>query len=244
MGVVMRHTPTAHASSTVTAHRGPRARFFTPHEADVIKEATARLVPGPNDDPAEVGHPGAREADILGYLDGMLSALDSRPETIFRSGPVSARHGTVNGMAQPTELSDAQRIAWTRRLTRWQEAYRAGVVLLDTVAGGDFTVASTTTQDATLASDECATFTDLLFEHTLEGMYAAPEYGGNRDLTGWSEIGFRGDVQPRGYADDEVQRNDGHDQIQPTGVVADLVEWLNDALQNCVLPDPRTERQP
>ena len=35
-------------------------------------------------------------------------------------------------------------------------------------------------------------------------MYGAPEYGGNRDLVGWRSIGFEGDVQPRGYTDDEV----------------------------------------
>src|SRR5688572_15269980 len=37
--------------------------FFTPHEADVVREATARLIPGPTDDPTELGHPGAREAN-------------------------------------------------------------------------------------------------------------------------------------------------------------------------------------
>ena len=30
------------------------------------------------------------------------------------------------------------------------------------------------------------------------------EYGGNRDRAGWRAIGFEGDVQPRGYTDDEV----------------------------------------
>ena len=35
-------------------------------------------------------------------------------------------------------------------------------------------------------------------------MYGAPEYGGNRDLVGWRYIDFEGDVQPRGYTDEEV----------------------------------------
>jgi hypothetical protein len=29
-------------------------------------------------------------------------------------------------------------------------------------------------------------------------------YGGNRDECGWRAIGFDGDVQPRGWTDDEV----------------------------------------
>jgi hypothetical protein len=38
----------------------PRAwRFFTVHQAAVIEDATARIAPGPADDPAEAGHPGA-----------------------------------------------------------------------------------------------------------------------------------------------------------------------------------------
>jgi hypothetical protein len=35
-------------------------------------------------------------------------------------------------------------------------------------------------------------------------MYGAPEYGGNRDGSGWRAIGFDGDVQPRGWTDAEV----------------------------------------
>ena len=44
----------------------------------------------------------------------------------------------------------------------------------------------------------------LLFEHACEACYGAPEYGGNRDLAGWLAIEFPGDVQPRGYTDEEV----------------------------------------
>ncbi len=47
-------------------------------------------------------------------------------------------------------------------------------------------------------------FRDLLHQHACEGMYAAPEYGGNRDLVAWQAIGFLGDVEPRGYTDAEV----------------------------------------
>ena len=49
-------------------------------------------------------------------------------------------------------------------------------------------------------------FTLLVYEHACEGMYGAPEYGGNRDLVGWSNIGHAGDVQPRGWSDAEVSQ--------------------------------------
>ena len=44
----------------------------------------------------------------------------------------------------------------------------------------------------------------LLFEHACEATYGPPEYGGNRDLAGWTAIGYAGDVQPRGWTDAEV----------------------------------------
>ena len=47
-------------------------------------------------------------------------------------------------------------------------------------------------------------FAELLYGHACEGMYGAPEYGGNRDGAGWRAIGFDGDVQPRGWTDAEV----------------------------------------
>ena len=47
-------------------------------------------------------------------------------------------------------------------------------------------------------------FCALLYGHCCEGTYGAPEYGGNRDSVGWPYLGRAGDVQPRGYTDEEV----------------------------------------
>ena len=71
-----------------------------------------------------------------------------------------------------------------------------------------------------------STFAALLFEHTIEGLYAAPEYGGNRGLAGWKDISFPGDIQPRGYTSDEVERSDGPDPVTNTGIVADVLKFL------------------
>jgi hypothetical protein len=57
-------------------------------------------------------------------------------------------------------------------------------------------------QDARLRSG--GAFTTLLYEHCCEGMYGAPEYGGNRGTAAWQAIDFLGDVQPRGFTDAEV----------------------------------------
>src|SRR5579862_3598356 len=64
-------------TSTAASHggAGQPPRFFTGHQAAVVEDATARIAPGPQDDPAEAGHPGAREAGVAGYIDAMLGAL-------------------------------------------------------------------------------------------------------------------------------------------------------------------------
>jgi hypothetical protein len=205
-------------------------RFFTAHQAAVVEDATARIAPGPSDDPAEAGHPGAREADVTGYIDSMLAALatlDGAAPMVFAGGPWSNRHTSgPDLMARFVTLDPVARIAWRRRLTDWQRQYRQGIATLDKLAGGDFTKASATAQDKILAGSGASSFTSLLFEHTIEGLYAAPEYGGNQNLVGWKDIGFPGDIQPRGYTPDEVSRSDGPDPVEATGVVASVLKLL------------------
>jgi gluconate 2-dehydrogenase subunit 3-like protein len=233
----------------------PGTRFFTAHQAAVIEDATARIAPGPRDDPLEAGHPGAREAHVTAYIDTMLSALDAGAgdaiPRIFATGPRSAGPRSAGprsagprstgprstgpeskGSTRPAEgrtasfapLDPVRQIAWRSRLTRWQDQYRQGIQALDQLAGGDFTSATPQRQDEILATQ--AQFTALLFEHTIEGLYASPAYGGNRDLAGWREIGFPGDVRPHGYTAAEVERSDGHDPVDSTGIVADVLDIL------------------
>ena len=167
---------------------------------------------------------------MTGYIDSMLGALgalDSAAPPIFAGGPWSNRHTSgPDLMARFMTLDPVARMAWRRRLTGWQQQYRQGIATLDRLAGGDFTKASHAEQDKILAGSASNSFTSLLFEHTIEGLYAVPEYGGNRGLAGWKDIGFPGDIQPRGYTAEEVSRSDGHDPVDNTGVVADVLKLL------------------
>jgi hypothetical protein len=87
---------------------------------------------------------------------------------------------------------------WNGPVRGWQEVYRDGMATL----GAGFLDLDAAAQQAAL--DAVAEFADLLFEHACEACYGAPEYGGNRDLAAWRAIGYAGDVQPRGWTDDEV----------------------------------------
>jgi gluconate 2-dehydrogenase gamma chain len=195
-------------------------RFFTAHQAAVVTDAAARIAPGPGDDPAEAGHPGAREAGASDYIDLMLGAfgvLDEAHEApmIFAGGP-----GFV-------ALDPVARIAWRARLADWRRRYADGIALLDRLAGGDFTAAAPEDQDEILARPDAAEFTALLFQHTIEGMYADPAYGGNRGRVGWQDIGFPG-AQPEGYPAAAVERSDGYDPVPRTQIVADVLNLLGE----------------
>ena len=80
------------------------------------------------------------------------------------------------------ELGPWERHAWSLRIADLQAVYtRVG-------AGGQ-------------VSPEDAR---VLHTHAIEASYGDPAYGGNRERAGWTSVAFLGDVQPRGWTDDEV----------------------------------------
>ena len=132
-------TPTA-AGSGGSGGSGQSPRFFSARQAAVVEAATARIAPGPEDDPAEAGHPGAREAGVTGYIDAMLGALATvnaghPAPMIFASGPWSNRHTSGPGlMARFVALDPVAKIAWRKRLVAWQDQYHTGIATLDRLA--------------------------------------------------------------------------------------------------------------
>ena len=210
-----------------TKYSGPG--FLSVHEYGVIEEATARLIPGPTDDPKEVGHAGAREALVTRYIDTLLGALSLHSPRVFAGGPFSTRGGnSTDDMSHFLGLTPAQHWAWTRRLADWQDQYRRGVVALDRLASRNFSSASNDDKDAALAQDPSG-FTTLLFGHAIEAMYSVPEYGGNHNLVGWKEIGFPGDVEPRGYSDSQVSNSSGPDPYVPNTIGTQVLNVVSSA---------------
>lgn len=185
--------------------------YFDPESYAVVEAACERLIP-----PAD-GHPGATAVGVADYIDGLLGAFDVDPPRIWAGGPFSGRHGGDASFGRFLRLSPLEELAWRTRIEGsrgiaerefngpvkgWQQEYRNGVAAL----GADFATLTAADQDARL--DAVPEFKQLLYGHACEGAYGAPEYGGNRDQAGWRAIGFPGDVQPRGYTDEEVSGRD------------------------------------
>jgi hypothetical protein len=182
--------------------------FLTDDDRRVLAAACDRLVP-----PLEQ-HPGAAALGVVDYIDTLLDAFSFDPPRIWAGGPFSGRAGGADGFSKFLSLSRLEELAWRTRIegslgmaerefngpvVGWRERYRTGIAAL----GRDFADRPPDEQDRRL--DAAADYKALLYRHTCEGAYSAPEYGGNRDLAGWHAIRFEGDVQPRGYTDDEVR---------------------------------------
>jgi hypothetical protein len=182
-------------------------RFLTEHEHGVVSAAADLLIP------PLAPHPGGAALGVADYVDHLLGAFTFDPPLIFAGGPFSGRFGGEATFGQFMPLSPNEELAWRTRVegscglperefngpTRgWQAIYREGIAAL----GADFLECEPDEQDRRLRAQ--VELRATLYEHACEGAYGAPEYGGNHDLLGWRAVAFEGDVQPRGYTDDEV----------------------------------------
>jgi len=94
-----------------------------------------------------------------------------------------------------------------------RDLYRDGLEQLDALSREGHGAAFVDLDDATRASVRDAAkatlpvdprrgrnFIGLVVQHTVEGLFSAPEYGGNRKGGGWAFTPVTGDSQPLGYA--------------------------------------------
>ena len=182
--------------------------WFSAQQLRTLEAALARLIPDDEHGPGAVG------CGVAGYVDQLLGAFAYDPPRIWAGGPFSGRAGGEPGFERWLPLSALDELAWRTRIEGsqgiaerepngpvrgWQQVYADGLAAL----GDDFADVAPEEQDARLTAQDELTAT--LYAHACEGMYGAPEYGGNRDLAGWRSIGYAGDVQPRGWTDEEVR---------------------------------------
>lgn len=167
--------------------QGPGGRkpymFFTPDEAAFVEAAVDRLIP------PEPEWPGARAAAVPAYIDLQLAGPYGQGDRLYLKGPI--RPG-LPGQGYQLGLTPAQ-------------LYRAALSAIGDALGArglDFAAASDPDKDAFLESLEkggltidgfsSAIFFETLLANTIEGYFADPAYGGNKDKTSWRMIGFPG----------------------------------------------------
>ncbi len=141
--------------------------------------------------PGAPGKPGARDADVLNYIDLALAGAYSDLQEFYRHG--------LN------QLDAHCRAVYGRPFARLDAKQQDEVVTaLEAGRAPDFTWPS------------ARAFFETLRTHTIEGMFADPIYGGNKDFAGWKLIGFPG-AQPF-FTKPEIQSRDEFTRAPMTGL--------------------------
>jgi gluconate 2-dehydrogenase gamma chain len=158
--------------------------FFTPLEVAFIEAAVARLIPAD-----ELG-PGALEAGVVYFIDRQLQGAFGTMAKNYRQGPWG--EGTPEqGYQLPLTPQQLYRLGIEATNRYCQETYNQSFDQLspeqqDKVLKG-------LEKDILLLEDiPVKAFFDLLYDNTVEGFFADPAYGGNRDKIGWKLVGFPG----------------------------------------------------
>lgn len=205
---------------------GGRGRFLSPKELQTLRAVTARLVPGPPEDPG----PGALEVRAAEAIDLLLGAFTVDPPLIHAGGPFSGRAGGGDDDFSRFVALDAQaELGWRIRLEGsrglperefagpvlgLQEVYRVGLARLDRLARArarqPFRSTPGAVQDELLASKDAAIarLVAAAVTNTLEAVCGPPEYGGNHGLAGWRGLSWQGDAQPIGFTPEQVSAAD------------------------------------
>lgn len=205
-------TPTASPVAEEAGPSHPAIEFFNPVEAETVAALTARILPGTPEDP------GAREAGVVYYIDSSLAGAFGGGFTVktYTHGPylnVTEDQSSVESTSRPNiyhvvEVNEenVSRYGFQSILTP-QDLYRRGLESLDRYCqaqhGAAFTELTEEQQDSVveaLANNEAdgfeapsgQAFFAMLRNHTIEGMFSDPLYGGNRNMAGWRLIGYPG----------------------------------------------------
>ncbi|HLH96307.1 MAG TPA: gluconate 2-dehydrogenase subunit 3 family protein [Xanthobacteraceae bacterium] len=157
---------TAAAESTDTpAHQRASGEghgaFFNDEDAATVLAFAERLMPG------APGMPGARDADVLNYIDLALAGAYEDQQDFYR-----------RGLAQLEAFC--------------QNNYKTSFVRLDAARQDAVISALEEGKAQGFTYPTAQAFFNTLRTHTIEGMFSDPVYGGNRDFAGWRLVGFPG----------------------------------------------------
>ncbi|MBV8070818.1 MAG: gluconate 2-dehydrogenase subunit 3 family protein [Acidobacteriaceae bacterium] len=189
--------------------------FFSDEEACLVEAIVDRLIP--SDD---LG-PGGKDAGCAVFIDRQLAGPYGRGAGNYVSGPFSP--GTITQGYQEAASPAERYRAGLREVDRYVKAM---------FGGRGFPELAPNEQDHVLSNLEsgiahpltgvCAKeFFKLILKNTMEGFFADPVYGGNRNMIGWKLVGFPG---ARYDYRDWVERHNEPYPFPPVGIMGSP-EW-------------------
>lgn len=177
----VKETAKVPAHKHTTAKKKSLYTFLNKNEAAFIEAAVARLIP------ADEQWGGALEADVPNYFDKQLGGSWGAGERLYRSGPWKQGKPT-QGYQLPYTPAELFRTALKAIDTQLKKTP------FDKMSGADQDayLHKLEKEDIDLGGVPSKIFFTSLLQMTMEGFFADPVYGGNKDMLSWRMIGFPG----------------------------------------------------
>jgi gluconate 2-dehydrogenase gamma chain len=175
----------APAAPAATGASAPAAYlYFRPDEARFVEAAVARLIP------LDANGPGAFEAGVPNYIDRQLGGAWGAGERLYRSGPWQPG---LPGQGYQLPFTPAELFRNALRAIN-DDVQKRRNTTFDKLPGNeqDAYLESLQTGNQSLNGVPAHTFFESLLALTIEGFFADPIYGGNKDMASWKMIGFPG----------------------------------------------------
>jgi gluconate 2-dehydrogenase gamma chain len=185
---------------------GETALFLNQSERRFLLAAVDRLIP------ADERWPGAAEAGVVNYIDLQMAGAWGRGEMLYRHGPFRKGNPTQGYQLEytPAEL-------FRRSIHAINAHFAAQAKSFDQLPAEekDAYLSSLEKGDIDLDGVPSKTFFDFLLQHTVEGFFSDPIYGGNKNKIAWKMIGF-----PGAYADyyDLIDKHGVEFHREPLGI--------------------------
>lgn len=179
------HKPPAPAKPKPLGTRPEAYEYFTPPEAAFVEAAVARLIP------ADALGPGAREAGVAYYIDQQLAGQYGYAAKMYTQGPWLPGLPT-QGYQLPLNPRQVYRLGIADANDYCRKQYGKTFDALSSAQHQDDLLDLMDGSKIEFPNVPVKTFFEMLYANTVEGFFADPMYGGNRDMIGWRLVGFPG----------------------------------------------------
>ncbi|MER9018383.1 gluconate 2-dehydrogenase subunit 3 family protein [Mesorhizobium sp. M0898] len=164
--------------------RGSGYEFFNVDESAFVEAAVDTLIP------SDSTGPGAKELGVAIYIDRQMAGGYGKGDRLYLEGPFG--EGTPEQGYQlpmtPSELIRAGIADVSAYVQKNHKSTFDGLSAKDRAA----VMSELDVKKVELPTVPTATFFGLLLQLTIEGYFADPMYGGNKDRAAWKMIGFPG----------------------------------------------------
>ncbi|UUP16479.1 gluconate 2-dehydrogenase subunit 3 family protein [Nitratireductor thuwali] len=174
-------------SSAAPAHAGHDdvLFFFTTEEARFVEAAVDRLIP------ADEEWPGAVWAGVVNFLDRQLAGAYGAGARMYLEGPWELGV-SQQGYQLPYTPAELFRIG-IQEVRDWLAEHEGETEFWDLSVSRQIEILQMLEAGAIpLPSMPSSVLFETLLATTVEGWFADPAYGGNREMVSWRMIGFPG----------------------------------------------------